>query len=277
MSSDPDLTEEEVFRILEIIKDLDPIIVGGQAINIWVQYLREIYPSFLEEDNFTSRDIDFYRNQKAAAKLAEELQGEILIPKPNDQTPNAAVVFGKLGQRNIQIDFMDSLLGVSDKDIKSNHVLISALSPFNQKYIGILILHPLDCLRSRLSNINILRRHDDHSIGQAKASEEVLMYFLKEIIRDPKNHKHVQDVLIQVSYVVKEIHAGKATHLKFGIKPENILFAFKDDERLDVRWREKTLLPCIERCRRWVWLAEKRHLEMQMKNNSQEKRGEFKI
>jgi hypothetical protein len=36
-------------------------------------------------------------------------------------------------------------------------------------------MHPLDCVRSRLSNINVLARTDDHSERQAVASLMILI------------------------------------------------------------------------------------------------------
>ncbi len=76
----PHLTENEVLRLIDIVEEFDPVVVGGQAVNLWVQCFRGRNPNFLGDRAFTSKDIDFYRNQEAAEKLADELGGQIFLP-----------------------------------------------------------------------------------------------------------------------------------------------------------------------------------------------------
>ena len=158
------LTEEEVLCLIDIVEEFDPVVVGGQAVNLWVQFFRGGRPGFLGDRAFTSKDIDFYRNQEAAERLADELGGQVFVPRPGDATPNAAVVVGKLGERTITVDFMATVLGVEGRRVTNNQVMIEARSPLTNRPIRILLLHPLDCLRSRLANINTLKRHDAHSV-----------------------------------------------------------------------------------------------------------------
>ena len=256
-----DLTEDEVFRIISIIEKFDPIVVGGQAINLWVNYIRGRLPGFLGDGAFASKDVDFYRNSEAAERLADELNGHVYIPDSEDSTPNAAVVVGRLGRRQITVDFMAMVLGVESRSLMNNQVAISAWTPNTNRAIRILLLHPLDCLRSRLANINILNRNDRHSLNQAFAAEEVLIYFIDYLLRDPNRLKHIQTILIDLSYTIREMHAGKPSHLIHGLNPARILDAFQSDERLDPRWRSGTLAPARDRALRWLSSAEDRSLK----------------
>lgn len=254
----PHLTEDEVLRLIEIVEDLDPVIVGGQALNLWVQYYRAEEPGFLGDRPYTSKDLDFYRNQEAAERLADALAGKVLIPGPDDMGPSAALVVGKLGGRKLEIDFMSTILGVESRQITNNQVLIDAPSPETQRPIRLLLLHPLDCFRSRLANTNTLCRHDEHSVSQARAAQEVLQRFLHDLLDQEGRFRHVQTILRDLSYVIRDSHAGEATHLRHALTPEKVLHAFRDDPRLDVRWREKILAPSIERVTRWLSTAEER-------------------
>ena len=76
----------------------------------------------------------------------------------DDHTPNAAVIVGTIGERTIKVDFMHSILGVDHRSIENNFITLSGKHQTTGKEIDILVLHPLDCLSSRLSNINDLRR-----------------------------------------------------------------------------------------------------------------------
>ena len=253
----PHLSEDQVLRLIEIIEAFDPIVVGGQAINLWVQYYRARQPSFPGEAGaFTSKDLDFYKNMAAARALADALGGKLLIPGDDDATPNAALVVGMLDDRRIEIDFMASILGVDGRRIAKNYVMIEAHLPPRVPPIRILLLHPLDCVCSRLSNINILHRDDAHSTRQASAAIRVLQAFLDELLDSPERQKHVQRTLLDLSYVVRDLHKGKPSHLRHRLKPEAVLLAFRDDERLDERWRRLVLQPSISRVNRWLRLTE---------------------
>lgn len=262
-SLSPHMTEEEVLHLIDIVEEFDPVVVGGQAVNIWVQYFRSSNPNFLGDRAFTSKDIDFYRNQMAAERLADELGGQVLVPQPGDATPNAAVVVGKLGGRTVTVDFMATVLGVEERRITNNQVMIEARSPRTNRPIRILLLHPLDCLRSRLANINTLKRHDAHSVDQAIAAQEVLLQFLNDILDDPRRFRHVQTILLELAYTIRDGHSGRPSHLLHGLAPQNVLDAFQNDTRLDPRWRELILAPCRERVARWISVAEARRTRRQ--------------
>jgi hypothetical protein len=253
-----DLTDDEIAELLDMVEEFDPIIVGGQAVNLWVQYYRAKDGSFFGERPFTSKDLDFYANPLAAERLAVGLGGKLFIPYPGDATPNAAWVVGRLHGKLIEVDFLTSILGVEGWRITNNHVVIGGHVPTSGRQIRLLLLHPLDCLRSRLANINQLGRGDDHSIRQATAAAAVLGRFLGDVLDDSKRLRHVQTVLVELSYVVRNLHAGKNSHLRHGLEPERILDEFQDDKRLDARWRDLILRPCRARVARWLEKAEGR-------------------
>ena len=251
----PHLTEAEILRILAAVEEFDPIVVGGQAVNLWVQYYRAKRPGFLESQGaFTSKDLDFYRSAQAAEALAEALGGQVLVPGPDEATASAALVVGVLNGRTIQIDFMASVLGVAGRRVLDNQVMIDARAPLSNRPVRVMLLHPLDCLRSRLANINILHRDDAQSVRQAAASIRIVENFLDDLLHDPLRRKHVQAALLDLSYAIRDLHAGKPSHLRHTLLPESILDAFQEDARLDQRWRSYVLRPCRRRVRRWLEL-----------------------
>src|SRR6185437_6052819 len=78
------LTASEVTQVLQIVHDDGAIIVGGQAINIWAEHYAGRDTALDALGPLTSKDIDFYRNNKAARRLAEELNGELHVPTLED-------------------------------------------------------------------------------------------------------------------------------------------------------------------------------------------------
>ncbi|MBB3319741.1 hypothetical protein FHT77_005658 [Rhizobium sp. BK181] len=70
------------------------------------------------------------------------------------------------------VDFLAQIKGVEDKSLLENSIIFADAE--NPEAISITLMHPLDCVRSRLSNINMLGRRNDHSLRQAVASLLIL-------------------------------------------------------------------------------------------------------
>lgn len=59
-----------------------------------------------------------------------------------------------LENREIEVDFMTSVLGVEESSITTKYVTLGGVNTVTGNTFRILLLHPLDCLRSRFANIN---------------------------------------------------------------------------------------------------------------------------
>jgi hypothetical protein len=177
------LPYDEVARVLDLIQDTGAVVVGGQSLAIWSRHYAERKPEIATVYSMSSQDVDFYGNRAAAELFAARLeQSKIYLPGPEDFTPHAAVVVGMVGDRKIQVDFMHSILGVTPRSIANNFVTLMGTHRTTGRPIRILVLHPLDCVRSRMSNINDLRRSDPHSLSSARASIVVLSAFIDDLL-----------------------------------------------------------------------------------------------
>ncbi|PSO21803.1 hypothetical protein C7G42_09330 [Bradyrhizobium sp. MOS003] len=115
--------------------------------------------------------------------------------------------------------------------------------------IDILILHPLDCLRSRLSNINDLKRTDPHSISSAHAAVIILDVFIDDLLQNGETKK-AQAILMSLFYVIRDRNLGRPSQTKFQVDPLSILLKYRLDLRLDNRWRSHQLANAISRLRK---------------------------
>ena len=240
------LTTEQVTYLLSIVSENNAIVIGGQSVNIWAGYYSDRSPALSGYGPFTSKDIDFYRNREAAERLADVLDGELFIPELGNETPNAAVVVGSLNGRRIEIDFLRVVLGVSDKSLTENYVVLLGSDPTTGNEIRILLMHPLDCVRSRLANINILGRHGQLSISQGYASIEVLRLFLDDMLAQGEFQK-VQKCLRDLEHLGRTVWAGTPAHLRHGLDILPLMRGFLDRDELDHRWRTLTLSKAIGR------------------------------
>jgi hypothetical protein len=241
------LTSEQVETILRYIEQVDAIVVGGQSLALWARLFLDRAPQIARVYSISSEDVDVYGTAIAAKRFAEKLgNARVFIPDPFDNSPNAAVVEGELDNRKIRIDFMRLILGVDPKSIKKNFVTLSRPARDGGQPVNILLLHPLDCLKSRLSNINDLHREDPHSISSARAAILVLEAFIDDHLRRGE-FRQAQALLMSIFYVARDRNLGKPSHLKFGLDPGDILRKFRMDLRLAQTWRTHQLASAIER------------------------------
>lgn len=241
------LTAAEVQTVLEYIQDVDAIVVGGQSLAIWSRYYLRKVPQLALVYSMSSEDIDLYGRAGAAEAFAKKLSNaRVYTPEFGDASPNAATVVGLLGDREIRVDFLRAVLGVDPKSIAKNFVTLSGPGQTDDKSVNILLLHPLDCLRSRFSNINDLKRTDAHSISSARASILILDAFIDDLLVGGEIKK-AQAILMSLHYVIRDRCLGKTVHTKFNLDPRSIILNYRLDRRLDYRWRSHQLANSIKR------------------------------
>lgn len=246
--------------LVRLIQKYRPIIVGGQAISLW-SHLYEGADSELDGLEVTSKDLDFYHNKDAEIALAESLEeGKLKVPTGDDHTPCAAVVTGKLGNRTVVVDFLSQVKGVTDESLLKNSITYG--DPEDPEGLFITLMHPVDCVRSRLSNINILRRHDAHSVKQAIASIRILDCFVEDQLSQNSDlgRRNALDALRALEKIIEKQHIGRTTDTVFGLalRPDRILEKYVNDTRLDERVRLRLIFPSMERLKKRRKIANER-------------------
>lgn len=189
----------EVLRWLESA-DEDLTLVGGQAVALW-EYLLGL-PVLTE-----TVDIDFLGDPSQAQALADVLGYRCLIPEPSDPTPNTALI---LNQANVIVaDFLGIVLGLNETDILRRRVPITLAGGHI-----VHVLHPFDCLASRLANIALLSaKRSPRGYAQLRAAIAVCRQYLIRLAeqdRLPEAIKIANRVFdLAVSDVAKRVFVGQ--------------------------------------------------------------------
>lgn len=231
--------------------DCDPIIVGGQSVNLWAQHYVSKDPSLVAQGPLTSKDLDIFINPEAAKRLAHHLVGgQVLLPGIDDSSANAALVVGTFGTRRITVDFMAKIIGVDDASVKNKYVVLEGMIQGRVTPVKLLLMNPLDCVLSRFANINVLHRHEDQSLRQAEISLKVLRLYIDNLI-SMGEFRLAQSCLRNFEFAIKDQHIGKDSHILFGHRLDVFATAetFIKDDRLDLRWRERILAKILSRLR----------------------------
>jgi hypothetical protein len=171
------LTPEEADTILAA--EPAGILVVGQALAFWATSFSIPLSGELAEG--VTADIDFLGSREDARRLAAKLHGTALIPSADDATPNSGKVivrdFGATG-RSLEIDYLSMLAGLDEKAVVRRAI------PVQTATSRLRVLHPFDCLASRVCNLHLLpAKRNAHGLAQARLALQVMTSFFLAQLR----------------------------------------------------------------------------------------------
>lgn len=254
------LSRPTVIRLATILQREDgAFLVGGQALNFWAERYWET-PGLAEYGPFTSKDIDYFGRISAAEKLAKVLNGNLKYPDADDSSPSMAVVEAKVDGQKLEIDFLRHVLGVEPNSLERLAVDIAVPLGADAGRIMIPIMHPVHCFQSRITNAYRLDRTKGIAARQLQAAPIVVRAYLLEML----GAGHLKEVFASVRELFAYLRSdtnGRKAHRILSLDPLKIFEELAADQRLDSRYREKTLGPMIERLarirsRRWPSILE---------------------
>lgn len=169
------LTLQDASPVLTALSGSPAILVGGQAIAFWSDYY-----NIASDLPAITRDIDFYGGSDAVAFGENALSlyhVEAYLPDLDDSTPNSGKLTCTVNGQSIEIDFLYSLIGLSDDEIESTATSVE----FQHNVLN--VLHPLLCLKSKVNNLAVLiGKRTPEGIEQVRLSIEIVSAYLNELL-----------------------------------------------------------------------------------------------
>ncbi|QSX77808.1 hypothetical protein [Agrilutibacter solisilvae] len=176
------LTSQELYDLLGVSEGV--VLVAGQALATWADLYEIVPPSALEMG--VTYDIDFLGTATQASDHASGLavqfrdQVEFIEASIDDPTPNSAVILLKdLNGRTepIIIDYLRALQGYTAQDEEKLRAIAVRATIWGR---DVLIMHPFDCLKSRLHNVATLpSKQNEMGYAQLRLAIRVLSAHLK--------------------------------------------------------------------------------------------------
>lgn len=175
------LTEDEIDQILHGCQGR-AVLVGDQALAFWAQHYA-VTPIGVLSANVTS-DVDFLGTVQVARELVQALKRQgwrLWLATMDDATAQTAKLSKRIEGEGIkQVDFLRSIIGLETERIKRHAV---GLHLADGTYLR--VLHPLDVLESRLTNIVVLpSKRDNQGIVQANLAIDITRVYLEHLGRD---------------------------------------------------------------------------------------------
>lgn len=208
-------TAEEVWRFLGQIGGVSPevVLVGGQALAFWAHYYRTRLPAELTP--YVTLDLDFLGTSAHAKAFADDVPGSRLwVPSLDDHTPSSGRVVARnvLG-RTLEVDFLHSLAGLSEGDVRRNAIEIKDA----QGRLLVRVMHPFYCLESRIKNLVLLpSKRDRFGIAQAQLAIRVLRAHIRHVLEEAGGLRKALRLIERVGELALS-EPGKRCFIEFGV------------------------------------------------------------
>ncbi len=168
--SDDPLGLDETHEVLARLDGINNLIlVGGQAVSFWGDYFANKDDYLKTHGPITSCDVDFLAGRSEVFDAEQRLGAKAAIPTMDDHTPNTGLIhFKNAAGKDIRIDFLGSVHGVSHRDVIKTAVTVEWHG------LRLSVMHPLLCLQSRLANLAFPNYRNNHSFGQLEACVHIV-------------------------------------------------------------------------------------------------------
>ena len=109
------------------------------------------------------------------------------------------------------------------------------------------VLHPVLYLKSRIINMlhPATRRSDRVARTQAEATLVIVRCFINDVLNSPGDWREARDCFATIYWYLRSDPYVRVADSKLHIDPLDIIRAFKNDERIDARYRERQLQQVI--------------------------------
>jgi hypothetical protein len=230
------LTPNDIKEIFSLLQEaeLDAIIVGGQAVNLWASKYSERVPELNEYLPFASEDLDFYGGKIEAIACNQVLKGQVTLNKDFDPSPNTGVVVADFKEQKIRIDFLGSVFGLNDTEITDTALTLEGKGELAG--VRLKVLHPILCLEGKLSSIKGLPQAGRQDIKHAKMS----LLFVRELLKDYAATKSSRQGLKLTERVLKNALSenGLNAWYRHQIKVESAIPFSTIEQLLDEKWQK---------------------------------------
>ncbi len=205
------LDVEDVRKILSICSPAG-LLVGGQALAFWADYLQVERPESLVSG--VTADADFIGDAALASTLGKRLGWQTWIPALDDSTPQTGKVTHRTESGGVkQVDFLSGVAGLTTKDLVRRAIEVDIPD------IGRLrVIHPLDVLDSRIQNLHLLpEKRNAAGIAQARLALGVARAFIAREV-ETRGERVGLKLLERIAEMAIDIAAVRV-FLLYGIDP----------------------------------------------------------
>jgi hypothetical protein len=205
------LSPDDVAKILKVCAP-HGLLVGGQALAFWADYLQVNRPADLVSG--VTGDADFIGDSALARDVAKKLGWRVWVPTLDDATPQTGKVTHRSKDGGVkQVDFLSGVAGLTTKDLvrRAAHMEVPGIGHLR-------VIHPIDVLDSRIQNLHLLPgKRTRAGIAQARLAVNVARAFIRSEI-EARGERAALKLLERVAEIAADL-AAVTVFLRYDIDP----------------------------------------------------------
>lgn len=239
-------TPESLIALFQAIdrEELDLILVGGQAINIWASYYASRVPELTEYLPFSSADLDFYGGKIEAIACQKILGGTINLNRDFDPSPNTGVLVVPTEIQPLRVDFLSSVFGIGDIELSQSAIVFEGDQ--NLAGVRVKILNPMLCLEGKIKSAVGLPQQGRQDLKHLQMSLLFVREYIKEALEsDPRQGLKLIE---RIAFNIWSDPGLKLWYL-YGVDINSAIPTKIDIKSIDPKWDtfQKIRLPQIEK------------------------------
>jgi hypothetical protein len=239
-------TPESLIPLFQAIdrEELDLILVGGQAINIWASYYASRVPELTEYLPFSSADLDFYGGKIEAIACQKILGGTINLNRDFDPSPNTGVLVVPTEIQPLRVDFLSSVFGIGDIELSQSAIVFEGDQ--NLAGVRVKILNPMLCLEGKIKSAVGLPQQGRQDLKHLQMSLLFVREYIKEALEsDPRQGLKLIE---RIAFNIWSDPGLKLWYL-YGVDINSAIPTKIDIKSIDPKWDtfQKIRLPQIEK------------------------------
>lgn len=189
-----------------------PLVVGGQAVNIWaIVYAPRVGSMLRAYEPFVSNDLDLYGPRKILDELSKKYDVPIRLSPP--RFPGIGQVVIPIGKGELKVELLSGVRGVP-RIGEENMVEMAVQS------VHLRVLDPISCLGAKISNVAQI----DQTGRQDVKHVEIKDLRQRIVTGEPQafSERVIVNVLERLRETITSADAQKVTH-KWNISFDNVL------------------------------------------------------
>ncbi|WP_186308573.1 hypothetical protein [Paraburkholderia sp. BCC1885] len=203
------MTGELLRRILDGAT-ADSVLVGGQALAFWLLHYG-INSSFADGVGAITDDADLLGTREDVKSIARTTGGVPEFPDKRSITALVGMVKIPVDDGFANVDVIWRLVGVEAADVREH------ASEIEYDDIEFCVMHPLDVLASKVSNLATLAsKQDEQGVMQAKLAISVARAYIEEIAGNTEEPRRVLKAINRVVKLAKR-SVGRRVSRDYGL------------------------------------------------------------
>ena len=194
-----------------------PLVVGGQAVNIWaVVYAPRVGSELRTYEPFVSNDLDLCGPRKILDELSKKYQVPIKLSPP--RFPGIGQIVIPLGERKLKVELLARVRGVP-------HIGEENMVEIAVEGVHLRVLDPISCLKAKISNAADIDQTDRQDVKHVEIMKICAGEYAKDVVAGKPEvfgERVVVKLLERLRETITSTGAQKVAY-KWGISFDNVL------------------------------------------------------